>query len=175
LADFLTIVERFGFDLKGRRLAFLGDGNNVSTSLLFGATLLGMDFAIAGPPGYELSPDVWNIGQRFAARSGSHILATSDPLEAVAGASVLYTDAWASMGQEAEAAERARVFIPYQVNEALMASAAPDVIAMHCLPAHRGQEITDAVCDGPRSALFDQAENRMHAQKAVLVELLAEA
>ena len=173
LADFLTIVERFGWDLSGKRLTFLGDGNNVAASLLFGATLLGMDFAIAGPPGYELPADVWAVGQRFAAASGSHILATNDPHEAIAGASVAYSDAWASMGQEAEAEERARVFVPYQISEALMAEGSGDVIAMHCLPAHRGQEITDAVCDGPRSALWDQAENRMHAQKAVLVELMA--
>jgi ornithine carbamoyltransferase len=174
LADFLTIIERFGWELGGRRLAFLGDGNNVAASLLFGATLLGMDFAIAGPPGYELSPDVWAIGERFASESGSHVLATQDPHEASAGASVIYTDAWASMGQEAEAQERARVFTPYQVNEATLSEASEDVIAMHCLPAHRGQEITDAVCDGSHSALWDQAENRMHAQKAVLVELLAD-
>lgn len=174
LADFLTIIERFGWDLTGRRLTFLGDGNNVSASLLFGATLLGMDFAIAGPPGYELSPDVWKLGERFAAESGSEILATRDPHEAIAEASVVYTDAWASMGQEAEAEERARIFVPYQVNDTLISEASGDVIAMHCLPAHRGQEITDEVCDGPRSALWDQAENRMHAQKAILVELLAE-
>jgi len=173
LADFLTIIERIGWDLSGKRLTFLGDGNNVSTSLLFGATLLGMDFAIAGPPGYELSPDVWELGGRFAAASGSQTMATNDPHEAVEGASVIYTDAWASMGQEAEAEERARIFVPFQVNEALMAEASADVIAMHCLPAHRGQEITDSVCDGPRSALWDQAENRMHAQKAILVELMA--
>ncbi len=174
LADFLTIVERFGWDLAGRRLTFLGDGNNVCTSLLFGATLLGMDFAIAGPPGYGMSPDVWKLGEHFAAESGSEILATHDAHEAIAGASAVYTDAWASMGQEAEAEERARVFVPYQVNEALISEASADVIAMHCLPAHRGQEITDEVCDGPHSALWDQAENRMHAQKAILVELLAE-
>jgi ornithine carbamoyltransferase len=174
LADFLTIIEHFGWELSGRRLAFLGDGNNVAASLLFGATLLGMDFAIAGPPGYELSPDVWAIGERFASASGSQVLATPDPHEASAGASVIYTDAWASMGQEAEAQERARVFAPYQVNEATLSEAREDVIAMHCLPAHRGQEITDEVCDGSHSALWDQAENRMHAQKAVLVELLAD-
>lgn len=174
LADFLTIVERFGWDLSGRRLAFLGDGNNVSTSLLFGATLLGMDFAIAGPPGYELSRDVWRLGERFAVESGSSMTATHDPHLAVAGASVVYTDAWASMGQEAEADARARVFAPYQVNEVIMAEANADAIAMHCLPAHRGQEITDAVCDGAQSALWDQAENRMHAQKAILVELMAD-
>ena len=172
LADFLTIVEHKGRDLGGRKLALLGDGNNVATSLLFGATLLGMDFAIAAPPGYELSSDVWTIGQQFAAASGSRLLATQDTHEAVAGADVVYTDVWASMGQEAESEERARVFTSYQVNEALVAQAKPDVIVMHCLPAHRGQEITDAVCDGPHSVLWDQADNRMHAQKAILVELM---
>ncbi len=171
LADFLTIIERKGWNLQGRKLAFVGDGNNVATSLLFGAGLLGMDFTITGPPGYELPADVWALGQQFAAASG--MLATHDPHEAVAGADVIYTDVWASMGQEAEAEERARIFMPYQVNEALVAEAKPDVTVMHCLPAHRGQEITDAVCDGPHSALWDQAENRMHAQKAILVKLLA--
>ena len=172
LADFLTIVENKDWDLRGRRLAYVGDGNNVATSLLFGAALLGMDFALAAPPGYELPPDVWAQGERFAAQSGSNLLATCDSHEAVAGADVVYTDVWASMGQEEEAEERARVFAPYQVNEALIGEAQPDVIAMHCLPAHRGQEITDEVCDGPHSVLWDQAENRMHAQKAVLVELM---
>ena len=172
LADFLTIIEYKGWELRGRRLAFVGDGNNVATSLLFGATLLGMDFAIASPSGYALPVSVWEIGQRFAAASGSQMLATTDPQEAVAGADVIYTDVWASMGQEAEAEERARVFAPYQVNAPLLALAKPDVIVMHCLPAHRGQEITDEVCDGPHSALWDQAENRMHAQKAVLVRLM---
>ena len=172
LADFLTIIEHKGWDLAGRKLAFIGDGNNVATSLLFGATLLGMDFGIAGPEGYEFSPDVWAQGQRFAAASGSHILATHDPDEVVSGADVIYTDVWASMGQEDEAKERARIFAPYQVNEPLVAKAKPDVIVMHCLPAHRGQEITDGVCDGPHSALWDQAENRMHAQKAILVKLM---
>jgi len=172
LADFLTIIERKGRDLGGRKLAFVGDGNNVAVSLLFGATRLGMDFAIAGPPGYELPTDVWALGQQFAAASVSHLLATHDPHEVVAGADVIYTDVWTSMGQEAEGEERARVFTPYQVNEALVAQAKPDVIVMHCLPAHRGQEITDAVCDGLHSVLWDQAENRMHAQKAILVKLM---
>lgn len=172
LADFLTIIERKGWDLGGRKLAFVGDGNNVAVSLLFGATRLGMDFAIAGPPGYELPADVWALGQHFAAASASHLLATHDPHEVVAGADVIYTDVWTSMGQEAEGEERARVFTPYQVNEALVAEAKPDVIVMHCLPAHRGQEITDAVCDGLHSVLWVQAENRMHAQKAILVELM---
>lgn len=172
LADFLTIIEKKGRDLKGRKLTFVGDGNNVATSLLFGATKLGMDFAIATPPGYELPVSVWELGQKFAAESGSRILATYDPVEAVRDADVIYTDVWASMGQEAEAAERAKVFPPYQVNAALVAKAKPDVIVMHCLPAHRGQEITDDVADGPHSVLWDQAENRMHAQKAILVELI---
>jgi ornithine carbamoyltransferase len=174
LSDFLTIVENKGWKLNGRRLAFLGDGNNVSTSLLFGATLMGMDFAIAGPPGYELSHDVWEQGQRFAAASGSRLTATHDPHEAAAEADVVYTDVWASMGEEEEAEARARIFEPYQVNEKLLGEAKSDAIVMHCLPAHRGQEITDAVCDGPHSVLWDQAENRMHAQKAVLVRLMSD-
>jgi len=172
LADFLTIIEKKGRDLRGRKLAFVGDGNNVATALLFGAAKLGMDFAIATPPGYELPASVWELGQKFAAESGSHILATHDPVEAVREADVIYTDVWASMGQEAEAEARAKVFPPYQVNAALVAKAKPDVIVMHCLPAHRGQEITDDVADGPHSVLWDQAENRMHAQKAILVELI---
>ncbi|MBU0704543.1 MAG: ornithine carbamoyltransferase [Chloroflexi bacterium] len=173
LADLLTIIENKGQDLRGRKLVFIGDGNNVATSLLFGASLLGMDFTIAGPPGYDMDPDVWALGQKFAQTSGSKLLATSDAWEAVAGADAIYTDVWASMGQEEEAQERARIFQPYQVNEQLIALAQPDAIAMHCLPAHRGQEITDEVCDGPHSVLWDQAENRMHAQKAILVELMA--
>ncbi|HET90355.1 MAG TPA: ornithine carbamoyltransferase [Chloroflexi bacterium] len=173
LADLLTIVEQKGWDLAGRKLTFIGDGNNVATSLLFGAALLGMDFTIAGPRGYEMPPGVWALAQRFAAVSGSHLAATYDPHEAVSSADVIYTDVWASMGQEEEAEERQRIFAPYQVNETLAAEAKPDVIVMHCLPAHRGQEITDGICDGPHSVLWDQAENRTHAQKAILVQLLA--
>ncbi len=173
-SDFLTIVEKKGGELGSLKLAFLGDGNNVATSLLFAATLTGMDFAIASPPGYELPEDVWAQGKRFAAASGSELLATDEPQQAAAGADVVYTDVWASMGEEEEAEERARVFRPYQINQALLRAATSDVIVMHCLPAHRGQEITDAVCDGPHSVLWDQAENRMHAQKAILVKLMAE-
>ena len=174
LSDFLTIVENKGWDLTGRKLAFLGDGNNVSTSLLFGAALIGMDYTIATPPGYELPEGVWNEGQRLADTSGSHMVATHDPVEAASGADVVYTDVWASMGEEEEAEERARVFESYQVNRSLLEAAKSDVIAMHCLPAHRGQEITDEVCDGPHSVLWDQAENRMHAQKAILARLMAD-
>jgi ornithine carbamoyltransferase len=174
LSDFLTIIENKGWELRERKLAYLGDGNNVSASLLLGAALMGMDFAIAGPPGYGLPGDVWAQGQRLAAATGSDLLATHDPREAAAEADVVYTDVWASMGEEDEADERASVFGPYQVNDALLQDAKSDVIAMHCLPAHRGQEITDAVCDGPHSVLWDQAENRMHAQKAVLVRLMGD-
>ncbi len=174
LSDFLTIIENKGWDLSGRKLAFFGDGNNVSTSLLFGANLMGMDFAIANPPGYDLPEDVWSKGERLADQTGSELLATHDPAEAAAQADVVYTDVWASMGQEEEAKERAQIFRPYQLNHTLLQHASPDVIAMHCLPAHRGQEITDEVCDGPHSVLWDQAENRMHAQKAILVKLMAD-
>ncbi len=168
MADFLTMLERHG-DLKGKKLAYLGDGNNVSTSLLFGAALLGMDFTIATPKSYELHPAVWDIGKRLAAESGAQIAATYDPIAAATAADVLYTDAWASMGQEDEAAKRRLVFPPYRIDEGLLAHAHADAIVMHCLPAHRGEEITDPVADGPQSALFDQAENRLHAQKAILV------
>ncbi len=171
IADFLTMRENKG-ELRGRKLAFVGDGNNVATTLLFGATKLGMDFAIATPRGYELHPAVMTLGRQFAAESGSTVLATHDPVEAVRDADVIYTDTWTSMGQEAEAEIRRRLFPPYQVNERLLSFAKEDVIVMHCLPAHRGEEITDAVADGPHSRLFDQAENRLHGQKAVLAWLL---
>ncbi len=174
LSDLLTIIEKKGRDLENLKLAFLGDGNNVATSLLFGAALTGMDFAIGGPPGYELPADVWEQAKLLATEHGSTLSAAHDPTEAVADADVVYTDVWASMGEEEEAEERARLFRPYQVNDALLEGAQPDVIVMHCLPAHRGQEITDAVCDGPHSVLWDQAENRMHAQKAILVRLMGE-
>ena len=167
-ADFLTILEQKG-SFEGQKLTYLGDGNNVSTSLLFGATKLGMDFAIGAPKGYELHPAVWDMGQQFAAESGSKLLATTDPLEAIDGADVVYTDAWASMGQEAEAAERRKVFPPYRIDEEILEHAKSDAIVMHCLPAHRGEEITNAVADGPQSVLFDQAENRLHSEKAILV------
>lgn len=172
LADFLTIIENKGWGFEGCKLTFVGDGNNVATSLLFGAALLGMDFVISGPPGYELPADVWALGQQFAAASGSRLQVAYDPHAAVAEADVIYTDVWASMGQEDEAEARASAFKFYQVNEALVAEAKPDAIVMHCLPAHRGEEITDQVCDGPHSVLWDQAENRMHAQKAILVKLM---
>jgi ornithine carbamoyltransferase len=171
LADLLTIWEKRG-ELQGVKLAYVGDGNNVATSLLFAATKVDMDLALASPEGYELSNDVVKLGQEFAAQSGSKIELVRDPAAAVRGADVIYTDVWVSMGQEEETERRLKDFAPYQVNAALVAQARPDVIVMHCLPAHRGQEITDDVADGPNSVLFDQAENRMHAQKAILALLM---
>ena len=141
-------------------------------SLLFAATKVGMHIAVASPKGYEPKPEVVEKALSFAAESGSQVLITEDPVEAVRDADVIYTDVWTSMGQEAEAEIRAKVFPPYQVNSALVAKAKPDVMVMHCLPAHRGQEITDEVADGPHSVIFDQAENRLHAQKAILALLL---
>ncbi len=171
IADVFTIWEKRG-DPKGLKLAYVGDGNNVAVSLLFAATKLGMHFAIGNPPGYDLPADALALGQRFAQESGSQILTTHDPVEAVTNADVVYTDTWTSMGQEEEQAKRAAVFPPYQVNSSLLTHARPDAIVMHCLPAHRGQEITDEVADGPQSVLFDQAENRLHAQKGILAVLM---
>jgi ornithine carbamoyltransferase len=172
LTDLFTVWEN-KTTLKGRKLVYVGDGNNVARSLLFGAAKLGMNFVLAGPEGYHLPADDIAQAQRFAVDSRSRLLQTTDVHAAVVQADVIYTDAWYSMGQEEEAQRRARVFPPYQVNETLVSEAAEDVIVMHCLPAHRGQEITDGVADGPHSVMFDQAENRMHAQKAILVELMA--
>ncbi len=173
MADLLTIYERFGA-LRGLKLAYIGDGNNVANSLIFGAALSGMNFSIASPAAYEISGDIVAKAKTFAAKSGSSLYFTHDPVEAVRDAEVVYTDVWTSMGQEAEMQKRLEVFAPrYQINAALILKAKRNAIVMHCLPAHRGQEITDEVADGSHSALWDQAENRMHAQKAILVELLA--
>ena len=168
MADFLTILEHRGtFD--GVKLVYLGDGNNVASSLLFGAALLGINYTIATPKGFELPPAVWALGKKLAVETGAFLTATYDPIAAVTDADVVYTDTWTSMGQEEETEMRSKVFPPYQVNEDKLDYAKDDVIVMHCLPAHRGEEITDAVADGKHSVLFDQAENRMHAQKAILV------
>jgi ornithine carbamoyltransferase len=171
LGDLFTAREKLG-ELKGRKLVFVGDGNNVANSLLFACTKLGMDVTVASPPGYEPHPGVVQLAGTFAAESGSKVVIDNVPARAVEGADVVYTDVWASMGQEAEAAVRQARFVGFQVNEDLVARARPDVLVMHCLPAHRGEEITDAVADGPNSVLFDEAENRLHAQKAVLVTLM---
>ncbi len=175
LTDFFTMYEKKG-QLKGLKLVYVGDGNNVARSLLFGAAKLGVNFVLAGPQGYHLPLEDVELARSFVAAVGSdsQIEQTTDVHAAVVGADAIYTDAWYSMGQEAESEKRAKVFPPYQINQTLVAEAKSDVIVMHCLPAHRGQEITDAVADGPHSVLFDQAENRMHAQKALLVELMAD-
>jgi ornithine carbamoyltransferase len=174
MADALTIVEKFG-QLKGLRVAYVGDANNVAVSLLHVCAKLGADFVIANPDGYDMNPRALEIGRQFAAESGSQVITLRDPQEAVSGAHVIYTDTWTSMGQEEEARQREQVFPPYQVNEALVARADSDAIVMHCLPAHRGQEITDEVADGAHSALFPQAHNRLHAQKAIVARLLGAA
>ncbi len=172
LADMLTIREHFG-RLEGLRLTFVGDGNNVAVSLLVACARLGLDFTIASPEGYELPAQALDLGRRLAEETGISIRLLRDPREAVRGAHIIYTDTWTSMGQEAEAEQRRKAFPPYQVNAGLVGEADPSAIVMHCLPAHRGQEITDEVMDGPHSAIFDQAENRLHAQKAILVSLLS--
>jgi len=174
LADLLTVREIKG-ELKGRTLAYLGDGNNVTHSLLLGCTKAGMHVRVATPPGFEPIPQVVHRAREIATQTGGAVEVLRDPAEACSGADVLYTDVWASMGQEGEADERALVFRGYQLNERMVKLAAPDVTVLHCLPAHRGQEITDEVIDGPHSAVWDQAENRMHTQKALLLFLLGVA
>jgi ornithine carbamoyltransferase len=171
LADLFTILEAKG-RLEGLKVAYVGDGNNVARSLLFGAMKTGMHFAIASPDGYALTTDDEEQALPMRVSLEQTITMVSDPAEAVRDADVIYTDVWTSMGQEEESARRLQVFPPYQVNQALVARANEDCIVMHCLPAHRGEEITDEVADGPHSVLFEQAENRMHAQKAILVKLL---
>ncbi len=171
MADALTIYEKFG-NLKGLNVSFIGDGNNVAVSLLYVCTKLGANFTISGPEGYDLPSKAVEIGKGFAAESGSKISFLRDPHQAVKNAHVIYTDTWTSMGQEEEAKAREQVFPPYQVNAQLVDEADKDVIVMHCLPAHRGQEITDEVADGPHSMLFPQAHNRLHAQKAIIARLL---
>jgi ornithine carbamoyltransferase len=167
MADALTIQEKFG-NLKGLNVTYIGDGNNVAVSLLHICAKLAANFTIASPADYDLNPQVVKLAEKFAKVSGSNICQLRDPHEAVKGAQVIYTDTWTSMGQEAESKKREQVFPPYQVNARLVSEAAPDAIVMHCLPAHRGQEITDEVADGSHSVLFPQAHNRMHAQKAIL-------
>ena len=171
LADYFTLQNQFG-DLKNLCLAYVGDGNNVAHSLLLTAACLGSSIRIATPAGYEPNVDIVSDAREIARQTGAVIKLLSDPHEAVAGADALYTDAWASMGQEHEAETRARIFPPYQLNQALAAEAAPHAVFMHCLPAHRGEEITDEVMDSERSVVFDQAENRLHVQKAILYLLL---
>jgi ornithine carbamoyltransferase len=172
MAYLLTILERHD-QIAKLKITYVGDGNNVARTLMFGAAKLGANFVIATPEGYAINPDDVALAEQYATKSGGTVTTLIDPVTAVQDAAVIYTDTWASMGQEDEATLRRQVFPPYQVNQNLLRGARPDVIVMHCLPAHRGEEITDEVADGPNSVLFDQAENRLHAQKAILVELMA--
>ncbi|MGI6372233.1 MAG: ornithine carbamoyltransferase [Caldicoprobacterales bacterium] len=171
LADLMTIYESKG-KLKGLKLAYVGDGNNVAHSLLIGCTKVGMNISIACPTGYEPHKNVidWAIGNSKS--SGSLVNITSQPKEAVWDADIVYTDVWTSMGQEKESNERLKAFAPYQVNQSLFSLAKPDAIFLHCLPAHRGEEVTSEVIDGPQSLVFEEAENRLHVQKAVMVSLM---
>ena len=171
LADYLTLIEHFG-EVKSRTVAYVGDGNNVAHSLLLTAACLGSKIRVATPAGYGPDPQIVADARSIAENTGAEILLLTDPHKAVAGADAVYTDAWVSMGQERETDARARIFPPYQVNERLMAEAAPQAVFMHCLPAHRGLEVTDAVMDSPQSVIFEQAENRLHVQKAILYLLL---
>jgi ornithine carbamoyltransferase len=171
LADIFTVQEKKG-RLKGLTLAFVGDGNNVCHSLLHAASMLGMNMRVASPRGFAPRKEVLASAQVLASATGARILVTPDPKAAVEGADVLYTDVWASMGQEREAGRRARIFKKYQINQNLVALAKKDCLVMHCLPAHRGAEITNDVIDGPNSVVFDEAENRLHVQKAIMLKLL---
>ncbi len=171
LADALTIYENFE-RMEGVNVTYVGDGNNVAVSLMQVCAKLGANFTIGNPEGYDMPAEAIALGREYAKAVGSEINLLTDPHEAVQNADVIYTDTWTSMGQEEETKKRHRVFPPYQVNNALVAEANDHVIIMHCLPAHRGEEITDAVADGSHSRLFPQAHNRLHAQKAILVHLL---
>ncbi len=171
LADLQTIVEKKG-KLKGINIAYVGDGNNVAHSLMLAAALTGANFRIGYPGGYEPKTEIVARANAFAAKNGGKIQLLHDPMEAVAGADVIYTDVWTSMGQEAESEVRRKVFAPYQVNQKMLTLAHKDVVFMHPLPAHAGEEIEAGLLDSPQSVVFDQAENRLHIQKAILEELL---
>jgi ornithine carbamoyltransferase len=174
LADMFTIRERFG-RLDEIVLTFVGDGNNVYHSLALLGAAFGMEIRLAHPVGYGPNPRIVALAEERAAATGARLVFGADPADLVRGANVVYTDAWTSMGQEAQAEERRDAFAAYRVDDALMAAAGPDAVAMHCLPAHRGEEIASSVMDGPQSLIFDQSENRLHVQKALLVELLGSA
>jgi len=171
LADLQTIKEKKG-GLAGLKLAYVGDGNNVCHSLMFGCAKAGLDISVATPDGYRPEGEIVRLAREDAEPAGTKVEILTDPVAAVSGADVVVTDVWTSMGQEERRAERLKVFAPYQVNEKLVASAKPDFIFLHCLPAHRGEEVTAEIIDGPHSAVWDEAENRLHAQKAVLALLL---
>ena len=172
LADFFTLEEKLG-STPGVRLAYIGDGNNVCHSLMIAGSRMGAHVRIATPAGYEPDAKIVEAARRDAASTQGTIELFRAPQEAISGAQAVYTDVWASMGQESETEARAAIFAPYQVNAALMSHAAPDAVFLHCLPAHRGSEVTDEVMESPRSIVFDQAENRLHVQKAILLMLLS--
>lgn len=171
MADFFTLREKKG-DLQNLKLAFIGDGNNVCHSLLFAAAKAGSKMAVATPPGHEPNPSILRQAEEDGKETGSRFHLTNDPHKAAQDADVIYTDAWASMGQEAEREKRAKIFARFQVNKELMAQAKKDAVFMHCLPAHRGEEVTDEIIDSSQSIIYDQAENRLHVQKIIMLLLL---
>ncbi len=171
LADLLTVYEHKG-KLEGLKLAYIGDGNNVAHSLLHGCAKTGMDIAIASPKGYECDSRYVDEAKEAAKSSGSNVVLTQDPVEAIANADVVYADTWISMGQEDQKEEKLNIFMPYQINSQLFSKAKEDAIFLHCLPAYRGYEVTEDVIDGAQSVIFDEAENRLHAQKAVMATLM---
>lgn len=173
LADALTIFEHKG-KLEGLKLAYIGDGNNMAHSLLHICAKLGMDISVATPQNYQCDEEMVRLAQEDAKVSGSRIILTSDPKEAIQNADAVYSDTWVSMGQEEQKQERLKVFMPYQINKELFSLAKSDAIFLHCLPAYRGYEVTEDVIDGPQSVIFDEAENRLHAQKAVMTLLMAD-
>lgn len=171
LADLQTVYEKKG-TLEGLKFAYIGDGNNMAHSIMYGCTKMGIDCAIATPQGYEPDLEVTENAKADAKKSSSELIITKDPVEAIKDADIVYTDTWVSMGQEAEKAERIKVFMPYQIDKKLFSHAKADAIFMHCLPAYRGYEVTEDVIDGPNSVIFDEAENRLHAQKAIMATLM---
>jgi ornithine carbamoyltransferase len=172
LADYMTLREKFG-ELRGLKLAFVGDGNNVAHSLMLTGARLGVDVTVATPPDYKPNAEIVAAAQALAQASGCSVDVTSDPFDAVDGAHAIYTDVWASMGQEKESGRRKKAFAGYQITSKMMAAARPEAVFMHCLPAHRGEEVLDEVLESPASIVFDQAENRLHAQKALLLMMLS--
>jgi len=175
LTDYFTLMEVFGSldALRGRKLAYVGDGNNMAHSLMLGATKVGMDVAVASPEGYEVKEHYAGLARQDAQGAGTKVILTHDPVAAVKDASAVYTDVWASMGQESEQQERLKAFKGFTVDSALMSHARQEAVFLHCLPAHRGEEVSAEVCDGPQSRIFDEAENRLHVQKAIMLWLMA--
>jgi ornithine carbamoyltransferase len=171
MADLLTIYEKKG-ELEGLTLAYIGDGNNVANSLILAAALCGMNFRFASPPGYAVKENILDMAREYASECGGSVFCTVDPREAVKSADIVYTDVWTSMGQESEATKRRKAFAGYQVNSEVLSLAKPDAIFMHDLPAHRGEEVTDEVMDGPQSVVFEQSENKMHMLKSLLADIL---